>query len=155
MLDLLSKISFSVPVPSHTPRSVASEKRVENSVSTFGRFRLWNSFESSPVSVEIKKFWVLLKKLPKKSSWIQFGFTSLRNISQRIMLIVIIARILLAWTLEFSIVWLTLPNFSFSSSVITVSSLKAILTPALSRSDIVYRNRIMRTIKVSLNQRTR
>ena len=27
------------------------KKRVENSVSTFGRFRLWTSFESSPVSV--------------------------------------------------------------------------------------------------------
>ena len=36
---------------SHTRRSDASEKREENSVSTFGRFRLWTSFESSPVSV--------------------------------------------------------------------------------------------------------
>ena len=36
---------------SHTRRSDASEKREENSVSTFGRFRQWTSFESSPVSV--------------------------------------------------------------------------------------------------------
>ena len=36
---------------SHTRRSDASEKREENSVSTFGRFRLWTSFESSLVSV--------------------------------------------------------------------------------------------------------
>ena len=36
---------------SHTRRSDASEKKEENSVSTFGRFRLWTSFESSPVSV--------------------------------------------------------------------------------------------------------
>ena len=35
---------------SHTRRSDASEKE-ENSVSTFGPFRLWTSFESSPVSV--------------------------------------------------------------------------------------------------------
>ena len=31
---------------SHTRRSEASEKRVENSVSTFGRFRLWTSFDA-------------------------------------------------------------------------------------------------------------
>ena len=37
---------------SHTRRSDASEKREENSVSTFGRFCLWTSFESSPVSVK-------------------------------------------------------------------------------------------------------
>ena len=36
----------------HTPSSDASEKKEENSVSTFGRFRLWTSFESSPVSVK-------------------------------------------------------------------------------------------------------
>ena len=36
---------------SHTRRSDASEKREENSVSTFGHFRLLTSFESSPVSV--------------------------------------------------------------------------------------------------------
>ena len=37
----------------HTRRRDASEKkREENSVSTFGRFRLWTSFESSPVSVK-------------------------------------------------------------------------------------------------------
>ena len=29
------------------------KKREENSVSTFGRFRLWTSFESSPVSVKL------------------------------------------------------------------------------------------------------
>ena len=39
---------------SHTRRSDASEKREENSVSTFGRFRLWTSFESSPVSFKVK-----------------------------------------------------------------------------------------------------
>ena len=38
---------------SHTRRSNASEKRQENSVSTFGRFRLWTCFESSPVPVKI------------------------------------------------------------------------------------------------------
>ena len=37
---------------SHTRRSDASEKNDENSVSTFGRFHLWASFESSPVSVK-------------------------------------------------------------------------------------------------------
>ena len=37
---------------SHTRRSDASEKREKKSVSTFGRFRLWTSFESSPVSVK-------------------------------------------------------------------------------------------------------
>ena len=36
---------------SHTRRSDASEKREEISVSNFGRFRLWTSFEFSPVSV--------------------------------------------------------------------------------------------------------
>ena len=40
---------------SHTRRSDVSEKREENSVSTFGHFRPWTSFESSPVSVKIKK----------------------------------------------------------------------------------------------------
>ena len=39
---------------SHTRRSDASEKKEENSVSTFGRFRMWTSFESSPVSVNNK-----------------------------------------------------------------------------------------------------
>ena len=28
-------------------------KKAENSVSNFGRFRLWTSFESSPVSVKL------------------------------------------------------------------------------------------------------
>ena len=37
---------------SHTRRSDASEKIEENSVSTCGHFRLWTSFESSPVSVK-------------------------------------------------------------------------------------------------------
>ena len=37
---------------SHTRRSDATEKREEKSESTFGRFRLWTSFESSPVSVK-------------------------------------------------------------------------------------------------------
>ena len=36
---------------SHTRRSKAREKKEENSVFTFGRFCLWTSFESSPVSV--------------------------------------------------------------------------------------------------------
>ena len=36
---------------SHTRHSDASEEKEKNSVSTFGRFRLWTSFESSPVSV--------------------------------------------------------------------------------------------------------
>ena len=39
-------------VLSHTRRSDASKKREENSVSSFGRFRLCTSFESSPVSVK-------------------------------------------------------------------------------------------------------
>ena len=37
---------------SHTRPSDASEKREENGVSTFGRFRLRTNFESSPVSVK-------------------------------------------------------------------------------------------------------
>ena len=41
---------------SHTRRSDASEKRKENSESTFGRFRLWTSFESSPVSVKVFRY---------------------------------------------------------------------------------------------------
>ena len=41
---------------SHTRRSDASEKREENSVSSFGRFRLWTSFESSPVSLKFETF---------------------------------------------------------------------------------------------------
>ena len=39
---------------SHTRRSDVSEKKEENSVSTFGRFRLWTSFESSPVSLTVQ-----------------------------------------------------------------------------------------------------
>ena len=38
---------------SHTRRSEASEKREDNSVSTFGRFRLWTSIESLSVSVKL------------------------------------------------------------------------------------------------------
>ena len=38
---------------SHTRRSEASEKREDNSVSTFGRFRLWTSMESPSVSVKV------------------------------------------------------------------------------------------------------
>ena len=38
---------------SHTRRSGASEKREENSVSTFGQIRLWTSFEASAVLVKI------------------------------------------------------------------------------------------------------
>ena len=41
---------------SHTRRWDAAEKREENSVSIFGRFHLWTSFESSPVSVKDKFF---------------------------------------------------------------------------------------------------
>ena len=40
-------------VLSHTHRSDASEKKEENSVTTFGRFRMWTSLESSPVSVKL------------------------------------------------------------------------------------------------------
>ena len=40
---------------SHTRRSDLSEKREENSVSTYGRNRLWTSFESSPASVNSQK----------------------------------------------------------------------------------------------------
>ena len=37
---------------SHTRRSDASEKKEENSVSSFGSFRLRTSLESSPLSVK-------------------------------------------------------------------------------------------------------
>ena len=40
---------------SHSRRSDASEKGEENSVSTFGRFRLWTGLESSPVSIKVSK----------------------------------------------------------------------------------------------------
>ena len=40
---------------SHTRRSDTSEKREKNSISTFGRFRLWTSLESSPLSVKVFK----------------------------------------------------------------------------------------------------
>ena len=45
------------PVLSHPRRSDALEKRGENSGSIFGRFRLWTSFESLPVSVKNKFFY--------------------------------------------------------------------------------------------------
>ena len=41
---------------SHTRRSDAAEKKEENSVSTFGRFRRWTIFQSSPVSVKVTLF---------------------------------------------------------------------------------------------------
>ena len=50
-----------------TRRSDVSGKKEENSVSTFGRFRLWTSFESPPVSV----------KVCKKSHWTEFLFTEI------------------------------------------------------------------------------
>ena len=40
-------------VLSHTRRSDASEKKEKILASTFGRFRLWTRFESSPVSIKI------------------------------------------------------------------------------------------------------
>ena len=63
---------------SHTRRSNASEKREENSVSTFERFRLWISFESSPVSVneyfelkDLKTKIFILKRAPISSIIVQ------------------------------------------------------------------------------------
>ena len=44
--------SFFDSALSHTRRSDASKKKEENSVSTFGRFRLLKNKESSPVSVK-------------------------------------------------------------------------------------------------------
>ena len=57
----LPKVNASIfdPALSHTRRSDVSEKREENSVSTFGRFNLWTSFESSPLSVNLKNKWYL------------------------------------------------------------------------------------------------
>ena len=49
---------------SHIRRSDASEKREENSVSTFGRFRLWISFESSPVSVKLNQVYTHVQIVP-------------------------------------------------------------------------------------------
>ena len=40
-------------VLSHTRRSDPLKKREENSVGHFGQIRLWTSFESSPVSVNL------------------------------------------------------------------------------------------------------
>ena len=48
---------------SHTRRSDASEKREENSVSTFGRFRLWTSFKSLSVLVNDRN--LIIKKQQK------------------------------------------------------------------------------------------
>ena len=42
------------------------KKGGENSVSTFGRFRLWTSFESSPVSVDIIRLVIMTKRQPEK-----------------------------------------------------------------------------------------
>ena len=44
--------SISDSALSHTRRSNASKKEKKILASTFGRFRLWTSFESSPVSVK-------------------------------------------------------------------------------------------------------
>ena len=46
-----------------TRRSDASEKREENSASTFGQIRLWTSFESSPVSVKTSFWWAFFSNL--------------------------------------------------------------------------------------------
>ena len=51
---------------SHTRRSDASEKREEDSVSTFGRFRLWTSFGSSPVSVKASNYLLVIVELTIK-----------------------------------------------------------------------------------------
>ena len=50
---------------SHTPRSDTSEKKTKILSSNFGRFRMWTSFESSPVSVgkSQKIFWAIWQEL--------------------------------------------------------------------------------------------
>ena len=48
---------------SHTRRSDASAKKEENSVSTFGRFRLRTNFESSPVSVKPSESQTICERL--------------------------------------------------------------------------------------------
>ena len=70
---------------SHTRRSDASQKREENTVSTFRRFRLCKSLESSPVSVEratfpksiiLKNFsrlWILLRD--RLETWFRAFFS--------------------------------------------------------------------------------
>ena len=55
--------SISDSALSHSHRSDVAEKREDNSVSTSGRFRLWTSFESSPVSVNIIKLLLHIFKL--------------------------------------------------------------------------------------------
>ena len=42
-------------------------KKEENSVSTFGRFRLWTSFESSPVSVKDLRFKAYLESFSQQN----------------------------------------------------------------------------------------
>ena len=43
---------FRLGAESYSSLGRVGKKGEENSVSTFGRFRLWTSFESSPVSVK-------------------------------------------------------------------------------------------------------
>ena len=66
---------------SHTRRSDTSEKREEISVSTFGRFRLCTSFESSSVSVnfQLKRLYssncesLISLKNQQRLTWCQNG----------------------------------------------------------------------------------
>ena len=44
---------------SHTRRLGPVGKKEKNSVSTFGRFRLWTSLDFSPVSGKISKFQII------------------------------------------------------------------------------------------------
>ena len=75
---------------SHTRRSDASEKREENSVSTFGRFRLWKSFESSPVSVNFNIF-LKLNRLAENRAILKMALKKLqekfRTYSNKILII--------------------------------------------------------------------
>ena len=58
-----SKVNASIfdSALSHIRRSNESEKKEENSVSTFGRFRPWTSFESSPVSFKVQRKLTLMR----------------------------------------------------------------------------------------------
>ena len=49
--------ALTVILVARSPSLGRVRKREENSASTFGRFRLWTSFDSSPVSVKAK-FWL-------------------------------------------------------------------------------------------------
>ena len=60
---------FRLGAESYSSLGRVAKKREENSVSTFGRFRLWTSFESSPVSV--KKIKKLLKMKSKEIKIVQ------------------------------------------------------------------------------------